>query len=874
MIRVLPSRAALRAALTAIVVHVASCTEPVSPHAGDPAGIVLVSGDAQIAVVGTAVEHPLVVRVVDALQRPVQGATVDFTPIGGGTVRRATTITSWDGTAETRWTLGTSTAEPQRVRVGVAPSRTASVVFTATAQPAPPAHVLVLSGDGQRRPAGVRLRDSVTAQVRDGYGNPVPGVQVTWSTTSGGNITPVVSVTRENGATSAVWTLGPSLGPQTASAGLQSAGLVATFSARATPGPTINGLSPTPVVPGDPALITGTNFGDWPDEVAVAFNDVAARVIRADSTQIEVIVPCEPTGPAQITLRANGAETSATHALAVADPLTLTVGASVLVPEGDVCRELLGGGRYLLAVVNAAGGSGSVDLRLRGGTGGARAATPAMPRATVRESLYTERSRVAGGARPDASRAQAHAHVLEENARVVERLGSPHSAGALSIGARAPAPVSTANLAVNSTVDVKIPDATGDLCTVRAQIRARVVYTGARATILEDIAAPLAGKMDDAYRTLGEEFDNVQWAIISTHFGNPLAYDPQTDRNGRILMVFSRVVNDLDDAVAFTSTGDFYPVTSCAASNSGEIFYGMVPTENAGGYGDGTANYVENWQGLMRSIVIHEVKHITAFAEKFARNGASSPRLEERWLEEGTAVIAEELFARTVYGYGRYGNTNFEQSLFCETRPDPARQPLQCRNKPPIMLVYFELLHDYLAAMTTLSPLGPTPGSDDLSYYGSAWSLLRWAADQFGADEAAFFRALVQEHSLRGVANLEARTGQSFIDLIGDWGIASALDDHPDLSGLQAIHRLPSWNTRDIFRHLHAEESGRFPSLFPVMIHSWGEERFDVPIGGLRAGSASLFDVSSSGGALLVNLTGAIGETVPAEARLKLVRIE
>src|SRR5690606_12789464 len=114
----------------------------------------------------------------------------------------------------------------------------------------------------------------------------------------------------------------------------------------------------------------------------------------------------------------------------------------------------------------------------------------------------------------------------------------------------------------------------------------------------------------------------------------------------------------------------------------------------------------DEWRWAMRSVILHEAKHITANAERFQRTTGTLVTLEESWLEESTAMIAEELYGRAVFGYQQKGNTGFDASVYCERRPDPTRHPQQCWHKPVIMLDHFFYVYQYMRTPETLTPLG------------------------------------------------------------------------------------------------------------------------------------------------------------------------
>ena len=102
--------------------------------------------------------------------------------------------------------------------------------FTAAALPAvlapsftvlaaAPASISVFAGNAQAAPAGSLLPTGLAARVTDAFGNPVAGVTVTWTVTTGGGVaTPATSVTDANGVANSSWTLGGLVGAQTLTA--------------------------------------------------------------------------------------------------------------------------------------------------------------------------------------------------------------------------------------------------------------------------------------------------------------------------------------------------------------------------------------------------------------------------------------------------------------------------------------------------------------------------------------------------------------------------------------------------------------------------------------------------------------------------------
>ncbi|MEW5930387.1 MAG: Ig-like domain-containing protein [Gemmatimonadota bacterium] len=199
-----------------------------------PSSIVVVAGDGQTAVAGSAVATPPSVRVTDARGNPVVDATVTFAvATGGGTVTGATPKTDGNGIATVgSWTLGT-TAGPNSLTATLEGGLSATV--NATGIPGAAATISIQSGDGGT--AVVATTRALEARVVDANGNGVAGVTVSWAVaTGGGSLSAPSSATDGSGVASVVWTFGGTVGTQSVTA--TAAGLTGsplTFSAATTP---------------------------------------------------------------------------------------------------------------------------------------------------------------------------------------------------------------------------------------------------------------------------------------------------------------------------------------------------------------------------------------------------------------------------------------------------------------------------------------------------------------------------------------------------------------------------------------------------------------------------------------------------------------
>jgi uncharacterized protein YjdB len=242
-----------------------------------PARINVVAGDGQQGTVGSNLPAPVSVRVTDSQSRPVPGVAVVWSVLtGGGTITPQVAPTDDQGVSAVSWDLGTVVGtQTARAAVG---SLTAS--FTASARAAAPSRLVKLAGDAQSATVNTRLTDSLSVQVVDEYGNPVPGVTVNWSVQSGGgSLSPSANTTGTSGIARAAWTMGGTAGTGGARASVTGVGEV-TFSATATNGP------PPPPPPPPPANQIVKLSGDAQSApIATALPDSLAVTVRNSQGQ-------------------------------------------------------------------------------------------------------------------------------------------------------------------------------------------------------------------------------------------------------------------------------------------------------------------------------------------------------------------------------------------------------------------------------------------------------------------------------------------------------------------------------------------------------------------------------------------------------------
>ena len=661
--------------------------------------------------------------------------------------------------------------------------------------------------------------------VSDKNGNAISGRKVNFNSSA-----PLVATVDANGQLSA-----RSPGPTTITAA--SDGVSGSLAVTVTPpegsvAPSIAEVGPATLTPGATAIVRGTGFLGT-SGTAVTISGLPATVLSSTATELAVTVPatglaCQSTQPVPITIATVGGMVTSSHPLAVARRRALAVGESFITgASGDIgCNELPGEGSYLVSVFNGIpAASATVRFELRGSASGpsaAREPAAGLPTLEATPSRYV---------RHEPSPAEeAHLGRLDEDLATLQRLGAPRRGGpgpSYSRAAAVPGP-----LTVGVTVPVKFHYSS---CTAAGvtPVTARVVFVGVHSVVLEDVASPLAGQIDDDLVALAREFDAVSFPIVRT-FGDPLARDAATDANGRILMLFTPRVNAIGTSVlGFVSACDLYPAyqdPAVAGSNEAEIFYARTVTDTTTDLT--TLNGRSQWRRQMPATMIHEAKHIASYAERLAR-GAT--QFEQVWLEEATAQLASEMFGRAIRGNTWRGDATYRETLWCESRPTTSG----CAGGVLAVTNHFSFLSNYLQGFESKSILS---GAEDSDIYGSAWLFTRWLADTYGGnDEGAFLRKLVQTGTLSGTANVEAAAGRPFAQLLGEFTLMLAADN---LANAAAPYVQPSWNLPDMFAG-YAEIDSRPPA--PLAMRSSTGGAVSISGRNVRGGGAILLRLGPAG---------------------------
>jgi len=192
---------------------------------GPVSKLVVRQGDGQTGEVGQPLSARPRVRLMDANDNPVPGATVVFaaeqgsgTPTGPVPV---TTNNSGDATLPEAWVLGSQpgTHYLQAVAVepdGVSPRQLAGnpARLSATATAPAAARIDIVDGDNQTQTVGLAVLQAPRVRVTSSAGTPVPGVTVDFLPEPTGVVTGASATTDQDGiARPTGWTLGSQPGP-------------------------------------------------------------------------------------------------------------------------------------------------------------------------------------------------------------------------------------------------------------------------------------------------------------------------------------------------------------------------------------------------------------------------------------------------------------------------------------------------------------------------------------------------------------------------------------------------------------------------------------------------------------------------------------
>jgi hypothetical protein len=347
----------------------------------------------------------------------------------------------------------------------------------------------------------------------------------------------------------------------------------------------------------------------------------------------------------------------------------------------------------------------------------------------------------------------------------------------------------------------------GLLCSADARdIRSgRVVTISERAIIVADVDNPAGGFTDDEYRAYASAFDAQVWPTVTHNFGEP----HDIDRNGRVVIFFTRAVNELTPPGQDWYVGgvfaarDLFPpqgtrqLGACAGSNYAEMLYMLVPDPN----GEVNGNPRRKSSELHRTVNVlaHELQHVVNASRRlYGGQTAASDWTEATWLNEGLSQIAEELMGYAASDLAPRQNIDLDRIVDSESATRA------------MSLHFYDNFHN-LAHYLENPDTTALYARDSRATRGATWQFLRYAADRRGGSEAAFWRGLVDSGS-HGLDNLRGALNAEPMDWIHDWLVSAYLDDH--VPGVHPRFTQPSWDFRNLYPRLRNPEGmsyGRYP---------------------------------------------------------------
>lgn len=600
--------------------------------------------------------------------------------------------------------------------------------------------------------------------VRDARGQSVKAAVIVFRVTigqaDGAAMTDSLAVTDASGVAEAELRLGAQPGPVEVHAfpqGAEDRGVVLT--ATALGGPVLNSVLPASVGPGDTLTLSGSGLGGTSALVEIGVARVAP--FGGDNAQMRVVVPdCAGSGSVGVRVQSGTAWTAArTVSLSARRrPLTLrpfeatVIGAAELSSCAMITTD--GGAEFILIPQLAVA---------------AAAPSPTVVRVTSGAATLQALFGGAGaGARTAAMDAQQQ---LDATLRDAERRLAPYARAGTETS------LETAPLALGSLRNFRvITTQAGDQFT---DATGRLRYLGEHLGIYLDTAAKTS-YTDFELEKLANLFDKDLYHIGLDAFGP----ESDIDNNGKVLVFLTPKVNALvasTDCIArgFV-TGFFYGrdlLPSTPNSNRGEIFYALVP-DPSGKYSCPHAS--PDVQRLVSSTFVHEMQHMISYFHHVVARGGEP---ESHWINEGLSHIAEELASRLYeVRYPPPLNRSTPTQIF----PDSAGPFIG----QLLMNAYLYLASSATHSVTTFD------GTGSLEERGGAWLFLRWLGDQKGE---GMYKRLVQT-SQTGIANVEARAGEPFAKLFGDFSVALWADSLPGAprSAMAPRYRFATRNLRQL----------------------------------------------------------------------------
>jgi len=438
--------------------------------------------------------------------------------------------------------------------------------------------------------------------------------------------------------------------------------------------------------------------------------------------------------------------------------------------------------------------------------------------------------------------------------------------GTAQIVARAENRADTATVTVTSELTRPFNVNSNEGCSNPIFKNARQVASSQRALIFEDVTNPAGGFTAAEYQEIATAFDNLIWPTVTRNFGEPA----DIDGNGKVIILYTRAVNELTPANSTSVFGGFYygrdlfprvangRLGACPASNEAEMFYLLAPDPN--GEVNNNKRSKETVRRSTQGTVAHELQHLINSSRRIFVQMTNTN--EETWLNEGLSHIAEELVFHAAAGTGPRMNLGESDIRASQQRID-AFNSYSGSN--------FGRFRTYLE---NPAPESPIQVDDDLPTRGSAWNFLRYSADRKGGEERDLWFRLVNS-TTRGLTNYEAVFGVDAVEWLRDWTVAVYADDA--VGGVEPRFMITSWNFRSIYPLITTPARyplktdtllAATPRTVTVSAGSAAYLRFAVPAGGTGDVRTGLVNTTVAGACTPVSLpVGGVFQGTAASAQ-------
>jgi hypothetical protein len=315
-----------------------------------------------------------------------------------------------------------------------------------------------------------------------------------------------------------------------------------------------------------------------------------------------------------------------------------------------------------------------------------------------------------------------------------------------------------------------------------------------------DTLAPANGFTTADYQNFAATFDTLIYPIDTLNFGVPT----DIDNNGHIVLFFSPIVNQLSSSSSGSYVGgfffsrDLFPLTTtvvgsdtlsgCAGSNLGEMFY-LPVVDPAQQYNDFFPDTVTVRVHLLTTLV-HEFQHlINAGRHLYVNTTATS--LEESWLDESQAMLAQELLYYHVSGFAPKQKLTYAT---ISTGANSNGTQLSIANGDLI-----ESLQDVSVYIQTTESSTPFNNTENIQTLGSGWQFMRYMLDHTTTGAQYTYSRAIDNGLVPGFANVSNVFSMSLPTLATtyqSWAIAQYVDG----TGLSSntAYSNPSWNFRSV----------------------------------------------------------------------------